>query len=450
MKKFLCIAGMAMAFICGCSKKQAAIVNGFVIYESDVTDSVKEINKETIDRFGKENINQNVLDGLIEKQLVMSKIREEKYDNNDKIQDLWKKYTRTLSLKYFLNNYMPENHPVSKKVLQKEYDAKKEYFKTEGQVHARHILIRTDNGKHSDKEALDKITSIQKELKKDGSNFAETAQKYSECTSAKSGGDLNYVSRGQMVKPFEEAVFALKKGTLTDKPVKTEYGYHLIFAEDVKDTVYTPLDEVKQYFLPEIYMNDMIKEYNLVVNPGSGKAADDVVGEIKKTGLKFTRKAFMDELEATMGKAGASSYITNNKDISKGVKEILVEKIFEDKIKKYDMEEDAKYKKFMQKTHDDLLVSTYLEDVFFKGVTVSDTEVRQAYKSNYPMEALVQQFGDKFKNDASYRKKLENEMIFPDIKQKLMDQKKNTLYYSMIGELKKKYSVEYKKKYKTT
>lgn len=68
---------------------------------------------------------------------------------------------------------------------------------------------------------------ILEELEK-GAGFGSLARQYSTCPSGKRGGNLGSFGRGQMVKPFEEAAFALKVGETTREPVKTQFGYHVI------------------------------------------------------------------------------------------------------------------------------------------------------------------------------------------------------------------------------
>jgi len=86
-----------------------------------------------------------------------------------------------------------------------------------GKIKAAHILVE----KHS--QAL----KILEELEK-GADFGKLAKQYSTCPSGKRGGNLGSFGRGQMVKPFEQAAFALKVGETTIEPVKTQFGYHVI------------------------------------------------------------------------------------------------------------------------------------------------------------------------------------------------------------------------------
>jgi peptidyl-prolyl cis-trans isomerase C len=436
-------------FIINCSNKKAAVVNGAIIYENEVLEGIKDVNSETVERLGKENVKKNILDGLVERQLLLCKIREEKYGNDEATQKLWLPFKREDAIKYFINTYLPEKQPISDKILQDEYNKKKELFKTEGQVHVRHILIRTGKGLHTDEEAIIKIDSISKEVKKDGSNFSDIAKKFSECPSAAQGGDLSFITRGQMVKPFEDAAFLLKKHEVTEKPVKTVYGYHLIYAEDVKDASYPPMDELKKQILPGIYIADMEKEYGFTVYSNKDKVNDNL-GEIKKLNLKYNNKAFREDLESMLGKAGALKFSQSGTDNSNIVRELLYLKVFEDKMKNFAMEKDEKYQNHFKKLYDEFLSSNYLENIIFKDVSVTETEVQFAYKSNLSTEMLVQQFGQQFSSDASFRSKIEREQIFPFIRQQLRDQKRSEVYMKIIDELKKKYPVEVKIEYKAS
>jgi parvulin-like peptidyl-prolyl isomerase len=84
-------------------------------------------------------------------------------------------------------------------------------------VKASHILV----------EKQSQALRILEELKV-GADFGELARKHSTCPSGKRGGDLGSFGRGQMVKPFEEAAFALNVGETGKEPVRTQFGYHII------------------------------------------------------------------------------------------------------------------------------------------------------------------------------------------------------------------------------
>jgi len=86
-----------------------------------------------------------------------------------------------------------------------------------GKVRASHILVEKQS------QALD----IMKKLEA-GGDFKKLALQFSTCPSRKKGGDLGFFGRGQMVKEFEVATYALKVGEMTKAPVKTKFGYHII------------------------------------------------------------------------------------------------------------------------------------------------------------------------------------------------------------------------------
>ncbi|PTG57299.1 peptidylprolyl isomerase, partial [Staphylococcus chromogenes] len=104
---------------------------------------------------------------------------------------------------------------------------------------ASHILIKVKQDKNdkeglSDKEAKKKIDEIKKQLDKNSKDFDKLAKEESMDSSKDKNGSLGYVVKGQMVKPFEKALFKLKDGEISDV-VKTDYGYHIIRADQPTD-----------------------------------------------------------------------------------------------------------------------------------------------------------------------------------------------------------------------
>ena len=91
------------------------------------------------------------------------------------------------------------------------------------EVKASHILVATE----------DEAKSLYNEIK-NGKDFAEAAREFSKCPSGQAGGDLGFFPRGVMVKPFEDAALALKKGEISE-PVETQFGWHLIKLTDIDE-----------------------------------------------------------------------------------------------------------------------------------------------------------------------------------------------------------------------
>ena len=91
------------------------------------------------------------------------------------------------------------------------------------EVKASHILVKTEE------EAKELYNEI-----KNGASFAKIAEEKSLCPSGQNGGDLGYFTKGQMVKEFEDAAFSMNVGEVSN-PIRTQFGYHLIYLTDKKD-----------------------------------------------------------------------------------------------------------------------------------------------------------------------------------------------------------------------
>jgi peptidyl-prolyl cis-trans isomerase C len=123
---------------------------------------------------------------------------------------------------------------LSDEALHKTYDDAVKQMSTEQEVHARHILVATE----------DEAKAVLAELNK-GKDFAELAKEKSKDPSAKeNGGDLGYFTKDQMVPEFAEVAFKLDKGKISD-PVKSQFGWHVIMVMDKRAKVIPPFEQVK-------------------------------------------------------------------------------------------------------------------------------------------------------------------------------------------------------------
>jgi peptidyl-prolyl cis-trans isomerase D len=131
---------------------------------------------------------------------------------------------------------------VTEREIDRSYNDTYEMYSTPEQVRASHILFKTEGKK--DEEVKAKAEQVLKEARA-GKDFVELAKKYSEDESnAKQGGDLDYFGRGRMVPEFDDAVFKMEPGTISD-PVKTQLGYHIIKLVEKRAASTKPIEEVK-------------------------------------------------------------------------------------------------------------------------------------------------------------------------------------------------------------
>ena len=125
---------------------------------------------------------------------------------------------------------------VSEEEAKQYFDAHKAEFSVPEERSASHILIAVAKNASAQQvdDARAKAEKIRGELKKDPKKFAELAKKYSQDPgSASNGGSLGFFKQGMMVKPFDDAVFSMKKGEISDL-VRSEFGFHIIRLDDIK------------------------------------------------------------------------------------------------------------------------------------------------------------------------------------------------------------------------
>ncbi len=141
---------------------------------------------------------------------------------------------------------------VTEATLREKYKTYAATIPGQEEVNARHILLKTEA----------EAKAVVAELKK-GGDFAEIAKKRSIDPGAASGGDLGYFTREQMVPEFSEAAFKLKKGEITEAPVKSSFGWHVIRVEDTRTSGPPPFDEVKAELQDELsreVIQDLLKD----------------------------------------------------------------------------------------------------------------------------------------------------------------------------------------------
>lgn len=131
------------------------------------------------------------------------------------------------------------NNPANRKTLEDAYTENASQYNKAEEVKASHILISGD-----DEKTLEKVKAIRSKV--NPKNFAEVAKKETQDPTGKSnGGDLGWFSAGRMVPEFEKVAFGMKPGEISE-PVKTQFGYHIIYVQDKKGAQSRPLDMVKE------------------------------------------------------------------------------------------------------------------------------------------------------------------------------------------------------------
>src|SRR3979411_2450464 len=207
-----------------------AKVNGVEIRQSDVALAEEELGP-SLAQMDPATKKDNVLAFLIDLRIVAKAAEDKKVENND---DFKKRLAFTRNRLLMDSLLASEGKAATTdEAMKKVYDDASKQITGEQEVHARHILV----------ESEDEAKQIEEELKK-GADFAELAKKKSKDPGASDGGDLGFFTKDQMVPEFSTVAFALEPGKISD-PVKSQFGWHIIKVEEKRNRKAPDFDQVK-------------------------------------------------------------------------------------------------------------------------------------------------------------------------------------------------------------
>lgn len=241
----LSVSSIAFADRALAEDKIVAKVGNLQISAQELAFAEKDLAKQFA-RIPEKNRKGAILSALIDIKILANKALEAGTDKQDTFKSQMA-FVRARTLhNLFFQKYISES--VSEEEIKARYDKEIAAAEPEQEIKARHILVKTED---EAKEILAELAA--------GKDFIELAKTKSTGPSGPSGGDLGYFSKGQMVPEFEAAAFALKKGEYSKKPVKTQFGYHIILKEEERNKALPTYEESKgplrQVILREKYFN---------------------------------------------------------------------------------------------------------------------------------------------------------------------------------------------------
>ncbi len=207
-----------------------AKVNGQEIRQSDVALAEEELGP-SLAQMDPATKKDNVLSFLIDLKIVAKAAEDKKVENSE---DFKRRMAFTRSRLLMDSLLATEGKAATTDdAMKKVYEEASKQITGEQEVHARHILVETEDEAKAIKAELDK-----------GADFAELAKKKSKDPGASDGGDLGFFTKEQMVPEFSAVAFALEPGKISD-PVKSQFGWHVIKVEEKRDRKPPDFEQVK-------------------------------------------------------------------------------------------------------------------------------------------------------------------------------------------------------------
>lgn len=169
---------------------------------------------------------------LVRREILAQEATKAKLDNKDEVKAQMDLARQAVLIRAYIQHYM-ETHPVSDAAVAAEYESIKSRMSGK-EYKPRHILVEDETAA---KALIARLNA--------GESFAELAKQSIDPGSRDNGGDLGWSNPEMFVAPFAEALRGLEKGKFTKTPVKSDFGYHIIQLDDLRDMQPPPLEEIK-------------------------------------------------------------------------------------------------------------------------------------------------------------------------------------------------------------
>src|SRR5271166_4999756 len=223
-------AALMFAGAASADPKVLATVDGAPITEDDLAVAMADIGPGLPQKLEGAARQKYVLDYLIDLKLAAKKAEAQKLDQTPEFAKKLAYYRDKLAMEELLSSVAKA--ATTEEAERKAYDEAAKAEPPQEEIHARHILVPTEE---EAKKALARV--------KGGEDFAKVADELSK-DKAGDGGDLGWFTKDRMVPEFSETAFKLKEGEISD-PVKTQFGWHIIKVEGVRTKTFPPFDQVK-------------------------------------------------------------------------------------------------------------------------------------------------------------------------------------------------------------
>lgn len=228
-RTLLTIAAMSAFLIAGSAAAQnAAIVNGKPIPKAQLDKLVQKAGQPD-----NPQVRDQAREMLVTRELILQEAEKRGLSQSEAVKEQLEQSRMGILVAAVFQDFV-EKEGVTEAELKSAYETVKNQYVGK-EYHVEHILV--------EKEADAKAITAQI---KAGANFEEIAKaKSKDPGSAPAGGDLGWVTEKSLVPEFSKAMVQLKKGQITDKPVKSQFGWHIIKMDDIRDVKAPPLEEIK-------------------------------------------------------------------------------------------------------------------------------------------------------------------------------------------------------------